>query len=75
MSEADLADLKAGRKRFFSWTEFVFGLGIVAALVGSFYFELSAKMTWIVVGTVALVTAGIQILRIKAKLRNIERGR
>ena len=31
--KADLADLKAGRKRFFSWTEFVFGLGVVAALL------------------------------------------
>jgi len=72
--KADLADLKTGRKRFFSWTEFVLGLGVVAALVGSFYYELSPGTTMVVVGVVALVIAGIQFLRVKARLRNLDKS-
>jgi len=67
-------DLKAGRRRFFSWTEFVLGLGVVAALVGCFYYELSSGMTMVVVGVVALVIAGIQFRRVKARLRNLEKS-
>jgi hypothetical protein len=63
--KADLADLQSGRQRFFSWTGFTFGLGVVAALLGSFYFDLSPGATMLVVGVVALSIAGLFLLRIK----------
>jgi hypothetical protein len=72
--KADLADLQSGRKRFFSWTEFVLGLGVVGALVGSVYYELSRGATIIVVVVVTFVIAGIFLLRVKRRLRNVNKS-
>jgi Flp pilus assembly protein TadB len=72
--KADLADLQSGRKRFFSWIEFTFGLGVVAVLVGSFYFELSSGATIVVVGVVVLSVAGIRFLRIKRRLKKLDKS-
>jgi Flp pilus assembly protein TadB len=68
---ANLADLQSGRKRFFSWTEFVLGLGVVGALVGSFYYELSSWATITVVVMVVFVITGIFLLRVKRRLKNV----
>jgi hypothetical protein len=72
--KARLADSQSGRKRFFSWTEFVLGLGVVGALAVSFYYELSSGVTMILVAIVALVIAGALLLRIWLKLKNVDRS-
>jgi Flp pilus assembly protein TadB len=71
-ADPNLADFQSGRKRFFSWTEFVLGLGVVGALVGSFYYELSTVATTIVVVAVAFVIIGILLLRVKRRLKNLD---
>jgi hypothetical protein len=71
---AKLADLQSGRKPFFSWIEFVVGLGVVGALVGSFYFRLSSAATVIVVVIVVVAISGIVLLRIKRRLKNVDRS-
>lgn len=71
---AKLADLQSGRTPFFSWIEFVVGLGVVGALVGSFYFRLSSLATVIVVIIVVAVISGIVLLRIKRRLKNVDRS-
>jgi Flp pilus assembly protein TadB len=71
---AKLADLQSGRQPFFSWIEFVGGLGVVGALVGSLYFRLSSLATVIVVIIVVAVIAGIVLLRIKRRLKNLDRS-
>ena len=72
--KANLANLQSGRRRFFSWTEFILGLGVVGALVGSFYFELSSEATMIVVAAVALAITGVLLLRIRRRLKNLDKS-
>jgi len=72
--KANLAELQSGRRRFFSWTEFIMGLGVVGALVGSFYYELSSGATMIVVAIVTLAIAGIFMLRIKRRLGDVDKS-
>jgi Flp pilus assembly protein TadB len=69
-----LADLQSGREPFFSWTEFVVGLGAVGALVASFYFGLSSAATVLVVVIVVVVISGIVLLRVKRRLKNVVRS-
>jgi hypothetical protein len=64
--------LAAVHVRFFSWTEFVVGLGVVGALVVSFYYELTSAATIIVVVIVTLVIAGVFLLRFKRKLKDVD---
>jgi len=71
---ANLADLQSGRKPFFSRIEFIGGLGVVGALVGSFYFGLPSAATVIVVVIVVVVISGIVLLRIKRRLKNVDRS-
>ena len=71
---AKLADLQSGRQPFFSWIEFVVGLGVVGALVGSFYIGLSSAATVVVVIIVVAVIGGIVLLRIKRRLKNLDRS-
>jgi hypothetical protein len=68
---AKLADLQSGKKPFFSWIEFVVGLGVVGALVGSFYFGLPSTATVIGVLVVVVAISGIILLRIKRRFKNL----
>ena len=71
---AKLADLQSGRQPFFSWIEFVVGLGVVGALVGSIYFGLSSAATVVVVIIVVALIGGIVLLRIKRRVKNLDRS-
>ena len=72
--KAHLADSQSGRKRFFSWTDFLLGLGVVGALAVSFYYELSPGATMVLVAIAALVIAGVLLLRIKLKLKDVDKS-
>ena len=62
-----------GRKRFFSWIEFMYGLAAIAALIVSFYLELPPAAWVIVLCTVVFSMVGIHMLVIKARLRKVDR--
>lgn len=72
--KAELADLQSGRRRFFSWTEFVFGLGVVAVFAGAVYYQSWQGIAAIVVGIGLLVIAPIRLLRVKRRLKNLDKA-
>lgn len=71
-AKEEYENVKAGRGPFFTWNAFVLGLGIVGALVGSFYFGLSKGAMAIVVVLVAFAIVGLQMLRIKSRVKKYD---
>jgi hypothetical protein len=73
--KANRAEPRAGaRGRFFSWSQFVYGLGAVAALIGSFYYELAPVASIILLGAVILAIAGVHLIVIRSRLRKLDRS-
>lgn len=71
---ATLAESAAGgRKRFFSWIEFMYGLGAIAALIVSFYLELPPAAWIAVLCAVVFSMVGIHMLVIKSRLKKLDR--
>ena len=64
----------AGGKRFFSWIQFIYGLGAVAALVVSLHFQLSPAAWIIVLCAVIFGMFGIHLLIIKSRVKRLERS-
>jgi hypothetical protein len=63
-----------GRKRFFSWIEFIYGLGAIAALIVSFYFELPPAAWVIVLCAVIFSMVGIHVFVIKSRIKKLDRS-
>jgi hypothetical protein len=63
----------AGPKRFFSWIQFIYGLGAVAALVVSFYFQLPPAAWVIFLCMVIFGMVGIHLLLIKSRGKRLDR--
>lgn len=64
----------ADRKSFFSRIEFIYGLGAAAALIVSFYFQLSPAAWIIVLGAVFFAMVGVHLLIIRSRVKKLDRS-
>jgi Flp pilus assembly protein TadB len=72
---AKLAEsVSAGRRSFFSWIEFIYGLGAVAALVASFYFELPPAAWIIILCTVIFAMVGVHVFIVRSRVKKLDRS-
>ena len=62
-----------GRRKFFTWIEFMYGLVVVATLVGCFYYGLSGLATMTTVAAVFLAIVGMHLLVIRRRLKQLDR--
>ena len=74
-TKADLAGSRSdGRRRFFSWIQFTYGLGVAAALVAWFYFELPpAALLMVLVGFI-LAVFGVHLLITRSRVKKLGRS-
>lgn len=71
-ARARLVAVENARKWFFTHTALLIGLAVTVILAGSSYLGLPSTATLVIVCLAALAVAGVQLLRLKRKLRNLQ---
>ena len=71
-ARARLVDVESARRWFFTRTALFIGIAVAAIVAGSSYLGLPSTATLVIVCLAALATAGIQLSRLKRRLRNLQ---